>query len=288
MRAADPGIAASRRVVERAEQRRVEPRGHGSFTRTPGDEMCGRFHACLGRHRIPGAVAGGRMDGGARPPECAPAATEVCCLRGPVAIRPAAGSARHVDERCARRAGAALPEGADRGRVRCRSRRLGSRREPNGQSECPATAPQAHAVCRTHAAGRGPCHLSPRRAGLGWRSADALGRRPPAMSDAFLDLLDLACERFGGAVVAANDEFFGTEENLIKRESPIWIEGKYTERGKWMDGWETRRRRDVTDESHDWCIVRLGAPGRVAGVNVDTACFRGNFPAACALDATDL
>ena len=108
------------------------------------------------------------------------------------------------------------------------------------------------------------------------------------MSDAFLDLLDLACERFGGAVVAANDEFFGTAENLIKRESPIWIEGKYTDRGKWMDGWETRRRRDVTDESHDWCIVRLGAPGRVAGVNVDTACFRGNFPAACALDATDL
>ena len=108
------------------------------------------------------------------------------------------------------------------------------------------------------------------------------------MSDGFLDLLDLACERFGGAVVAANDEFFGTAEHLIKRESPIWIEGKYTDRGKWMDGWETRRRRDVTDESHDWCIVRLGAPGRVAGVNVDTSYFRGNFPAGCALDATDL
>src|SRR5206468_3065764 len=132
------------------------------------------------------------------------------------------------------------------------------------------------------------CHLSPRRGGLGWRSAGTLGRRPPAMSDAFLDLLDLACERFGGAVVAVNDEFFGTAENLTKRESPIWIEGKYTDRGKWMDGWETRRRRDVTDESHDWCIVRLGAAGRVHGVNVDTANFKGNFPAACAVDATDV
>jgi allantoicase len=108
------------------------------------------------------------------------------------------------------------------------------------------------------------------------------------MSDTFVDLVDLACDRFGGAVVAANDEFFAPKENLIRREPPIWIEAKYTERGKWMDGWETRRRRDVTDESHDWCIVRLGAPGRVAGVNVDTSNFKGNFPAACALDAADI
>ena len=108
------------------------------------------------------------------------------------------------------------------------------------------------------------------------------------MSEAFLDLVDLASERFGGAAVAANDEFFAAKENLIKREAPVWIEGKYTDRGKWMDGWETRRRRgDVSDESHDWCIVRLGARGHVAGVNVDTAHFKGNFPAACAVDATD-
>ena len=108
------------------------------------------------------------------------------------------------------------------------------------------------------------------------------------MSEAFLDLVDLACERCGGSVVAANDEFFAAKENLIKREPPIWIEDRYTERGKWMDGWETRRRRDVTDDSHDWCIVRLGAPGHVFGVNVDTANFKGNYPAACAIDVTDL
>jgi allantoicase len=108
------------------------------------------------------------------------------------------------------------------------------------------------------------------------------------MTQSFLDLVDLASERFGGSVVAANDEFFAPKENLIKPDRPVWIEGKYTDRGKWMDGWETRRRRDVVEDSHDWCIIRLGAPGHVAGVNVDTANFKGNFPAACAIDACDL
>jgi allantoicase len=107
------------------------------------------------------------------------------------------------------------------------------------------------------------------------------------VTESFVDLVDLASERFGGSVVACNDEFFAPKENLIRREAPIWIEGKYTEQGKWMDGWETRRRRDVADDSHDWCILRLGACGRVFGVNVDTAYFRGNYPAACAVDVTD-
>ena len=108
------------------------------------------------------------------------------------------------------------------------------------------------------------------------------------MTDSFVDLVDLACERFGGSVVASNDEFFAAKENLIKRDPPTWIEGKYTERGKWMDGWETRRRRGVTDDTHDWCILRLGASGHVSGVNVDTTNFKGNYPAACAIDVNDL
>ena len=64
---------------------------------------------------------------------------------------------------------------------------------------------------------------------------------PPA--PAFVDLVDLAAERLGGAVVYANDEFFAEKDNLLKPDKPIFIEGKYTDRGKWMDGWETRRRR---------------------------------------------
>ena len=81
------------------------------------------------------------------------------------------------------------------------------------------------------------------------------------MTTDFTDLIDLAAERFGGAVLAANDEFFAPKEALLKPGPPEWREGVYTERGKWMDGWETRRRRAP---GHDWAIIRLGAPGRRA------------------------
>jgi allantoicase len=105
------------------------------------------------------------------------------------------------------------------------------------------------------------------------------------MTPAFLDLIDLAAERLGASVVAANDEFFAPKEQLIAPEPPVWMEGRYTERGKWMDGWETRRRREP---GHDWCIVRLGVPGIVRGVDVDTTHFKGNCPEACAIDVCDL
>ena len=105
------------------------------------------------------------------------------------------------------------------------------------------------------------------------------------MSASFVDLVDLAAERLGASVVAANDEFFAPKENLIKASAAIWREDEYNERGKWMDGWETRRRRDGGD--HDWCIVRLGARGVVRGVDIDTSFFTGNYPESCALDACD-
>jgi len=98
----------------------------------------------------------------------------------------------------------------------------------------------------------------------------------------FIDLPDLAAERFGGAVVAANDEFFAPKESLIKASAPEWREGAYTERGKWMDGWETRRRRSP---GHDWAIIRLGLPGIVRGIVVDTSFFTGNFPERASIDA---
>jgi allantoicase len=60
-----------------------------------------------------------------------------------------------------------------------------------------------------------------------------------------------------------------------------------------MDGWETRRRRSAAGEhpdpaDHDWCVIRLGLPGVIRGVVVDTAFFRGNFPASCALYAAEI
>jgi allantoicase len=87
-------------------------------------------------------------------------------------------------------------------------------------------------------------------------------------------LPDLAGRAFGGAVVAANDEFFAAKENLIRPE-PAAARTEFGHKGKEYDGWETRRRRAP---GHDWAVVRLGAPGIVAGVVVDTAYFTGNFP----------
>ncbi|HEX6367944.1 MAG TPA: allantoicase [Longimicrobium sp.] len=101
----------------------------------------------------------------------------------------------------------------------------------------------------------------------------------------FQDLVDLASERLGGAVLLANDEFFAPKEALLKPGAPEWREHEYTERGKWMDGWETRRRRDP---GHDWCIIRLGLPGVVCGLVVDTAFFRGNFPESCSVEGCDV
>jgi len=111
----------------------------------------------------------------------------------------------------------------------------------------------------------------------------------------FLDLPDLACESVGGAALACNDELFAEKENLLREHAAVWKDHVYTDRGKWMDGWETRRRRPGESighaspgGDHDWCIVRLGMPGVIRGVVVDTAFFRGNYPESCALWATEI
>jgi allantoicase len=101
----------------------------------------------------------------------------------------------------------------------------------------------------------------------------------------FTDLIDLASARLGGTVLIANDEFFAPKESLLKPAAPEWRADAFTERGKWMDGWETRRRRTP---GHDWAIVRLGAPGIVRGVVIDTSWFTGNFPESASVDATSV
>ena len=98
----------------------------------------------------------------------------------------------------------------------------------------------------------------------------------------FTELIDLASERLGGAVLFANDDFFAPKENLLKPSRPVFIEGKYTDLGKWMDGWESRRRRTP---GFDWCIIRLGLTGIVRGVVVDTSHFKGNYPESSSLEA---
>ena len=101
----------------------------------------------------------------------------------------------------------------------------------------------------------------------------------------FTELVDLAAEALGGTVIAANDEFFAPKEALLRPTPAEWREGVYTERGKWMDGWETRRRRTP---GYDWAIVHLGIPGVVRGVVIDTAFFRGNYPESASIEACEV
>ncbi len=103
------------------------------------------------------------------------------------------------------------------------------------------------------------------------------------MSD-FRKLPDLAARPLGGSVVAASDEFFAEKENLIKPEPPTYTPQTFNHRGQVYDGWETRRRRD--GGTRDWAIVRLGVPGIVRAVVVDTAFFVGNYAPAASVEAT--
>jgi allantoicase len=105
-----------------------------------------------------------------------------------------------------------------------------------------------------------------------------------------LSLPDLASRSLRGSVVAASDEFFAEKENLISPSAPSFTPRTYGHKGQVYDGWETRRRRGPdgglpSDEAHDWVIVRLGAPGVVRAVVVDTAFFTGNYPASCSVEA---
>lgn len=111
----------------------------------------------------------------------------------------------------------------------------------------------------------------------------------------FTHLVDLADRRLGAGVIAANDEFFAERENLLKPGPAEFDPERFGHKGKIMDGWETRRRRGAsaarphpTDDDHDWALVRLGAPGVVRGIVVDTAHFRGNYPQAVSVEATSV
>ncbi len=101
----------------------------------------------------------------------------------------------------------------------------------------------------------------------------------------FTNLADLASARVGGRAIATSDDFFAPKSNLVKPGPALFIPDKYTSKGKWMDGWESRRRRGP---GHDWCIVELGMRGIVHGVNVDTSHFTGNYPSHCSIEAVDM
>jgi len=96
------------------------------------------------------------------------------------------------------------------------------------------------------------------------------------------DYIDLAQPRLGSRVTYATDDFFADKARLIEPEAPVFIPGKYDDNGKWMDGWESRRKRVP---GHDWCVIRMGVPGAVAGFEIDTSHFTGNYPPFASIEA---
>ena len=98
-----------------------------------------------------------------------------------------------------------------------------------------------------------------------------------------LRLINLAQPRLGAQVIHATDEFFAEKERLLYPQDPVFIADKFTDRGKWMDGWESRRRRTP---GHDHCIVRI-CRGRIFGLDIDTTHFTGNYPEEASVDVCD-
>ncbi len=95
-------------------------------------------------------------------------------------------------------------------------------------------------------------------------------------------LIDLAPSRLGSKVVFKTDEFFASASRIINPMPPIFKEGVFDKHGKWMDGWETRRKRS---KGHDYLILKLGKAGRISKVDIDTSYFSGNQPTKVSIEA---
>ena len=94
--------------------------------------------------------------------------------------------------------------------------------------------------------------------------------------------INLASAGLGAKAIWASNQFFAPLDRMLQDSAPVFVEGKFDDHGKWMDGWETQRRRDG---GHDMAIIRLAGPGRVIGFDVDTSHFTGNYAPAVRIEA---
>lgn len=113
----------------------------------------------------------------------------------------------------------------------------------------------------------------------------ALPLSDPNAPDFTRRYVNLADPRLGAQALEASDEFFAPKERMLNPEPAVFIPGKYDDHGKWMDGWETRRKRTV---GYDWCIVKLARAGIVKGIDIDTSHFTGNFPPGMSIEGAHL
>ena len=95
-------------------------------------------------------------------------------------------------------------------------------------------------------------------------------------------LIDLAQSRLGSKIVFKTDEFFAPAKRIINPWPAVFKEGVFDKNGKWMDGWETRRKRI---KGYDYLILKLGQPGKIHKIDVDTSYFSGNHPSKVSLEA---
>ena len=110
----------------------------------------------------------------------------------------------------------------------------------------------------------------------------ALPTLDPNAPDFTRRYVNLADPRLGALALEASDEFFAPKERMLSPEPAVFIPGKYDDNGKWMDGWESRRKRTA---GYDWCIVKLARAGVIKGFDIDTSHFTGNYPPAASIDA---
>lgn len=101
-------------------------------------------------------------------------------------------------------------------------------------------------------------------------------------SNPFDRMTNLADARLGAKAITCSDDFFADMNRMLQAHDPVWKEGVYDDNGKWMDGWESRRKRGP---GHDHCTVRLAVPGRIKGVNIDTRFFTGNYAPSASIEA---
>ncbi len=94
--------------------------------------------------------------------------------------------------------------------------------------------------------------------------------------------LNLASARLGALAIATSDDSFAAKERMLQDHPPVFIDDKYDDYGKWMDGWESRRRRNA---EHDWAIIKLACTGSIEEVDIDTRHFTGNYPPAASIEA---
>lgn len=110
----------------------------------------------------------------------------------------------------------------------------------------------------------------------------ALPAFDPDAPDFVRRYVNVADARLGAVALDCSDDFFADRQRMLNPEPAVFVPGKYDANGKWMDGWESRRKRGP---GHDWCVVRLARPARLLGVDLDTSHFTGNFPPAASLEA---